>query len=205
MSSPAHPGSYANSNSNSCSLPGRLITADEIRTARLDLIPLRVEHAADMAVVLGDPALHTFIGGSPDDAEMLRNRYRRMLAGSPDPGVSWCNWVVRLREGFLSSSRERSQVEGSSGLVGTVQATIGPGAEGPLAEIAWVIGTPWQGRGFASEAARGLADWLAAQGMRTLVAHVHPDHGASAAVAAAAGLAATGEVHDGEIRWEASP
>ncbi|MFF8642934.1 GNAT family N-acetyltransferase [Streptomyces sp. NPDC015345] len=172
------------------------ITADEIRTARLDLVPLRVEHAAEMAVVLGDPALHAFIGGSPDDAEALRNRYRRMLAGSSDPGVSWCNWVVGFREG--------SQEGESAPLVGTVQATVVPGAQGALAEIAWVIGTPWQGRGFASETARGLVDWLAGQGVRTLVAHVHPDHGASAAVAMAAGLAATDKVHDGEIRWEAS-
>ncbi|MGA4846931.1 GNAT family N-acetyltransferase [Streptomyces sp. G5(2025)] len=176
--------------------PVRLITADEIRTARLDLVPLRVEHATEMAVVLGDPALHGFIGGSPDDAEALRNRYGRMVAGSPEPGVCWCNWVVRSREG--------SRSDAPACLVGTVQATVVPGTRGPLAEIAWVIGTPWQGRGFASEAARGLVAWLAGQGVRTLVAHVHPDHGASAAVAAAAGLAATEKVHDGETRWEAS-
>ncbi|WP_372459835.1 GNAT family N-acetyltransferase [Streptomyces anatolicus] len=161
-----------------------------IRTARLDLVPLRVEHADEMAVVLGDPALHTFIGGSPADADALRERYRRILAGPPEPGVSWCNWVIRLRDARPPR------------LAGTVQATITPGANGPLAEIAWVVGTPWQGRGYASEAARGLVAWLASQGARTVVAHVHPDHTASAAVAAAAGLAATDVVHEGETRWE---
>ncbi|MEU1117705.1 MULTISPECIES: GNAT family N-acetyltransferase [unclassified Streptomyces] len=161
----------------------------ETHTARLDLVPLRVEHADEMAVVLGDPELHTFIGGAPDDVEALRARYRRMLAGAPDPGVSWCNWVLRLRE------------EGRPCLVGTVQATVG--ADG-VAEIAWVVGTPWQGRGLASEAARGLVDWLAARGVHTVVAHVHPNHGASAAVARAAGLTATDVVQDGEIRWELS-
>ena len=35
-----------------------------ISTARLDLLPLRVEHAAEMAEVLADPALHTFTGGT---------------------------------------------------------------------------------------------------------------------------------------------
>ncbi|MEU5683783.1 GNAT family N-acetyltransferase [Streptomyces venezuelae] len=160
----------------------------DFRTDRLDLVPLRVEHADEMAAVLGDPALHTFIGGAPDDVEALRARYRRMLAGSPDPGVSWCNWVLRLR------------AEDRPGLVGTVQATVTP--EG-LAEIAWVVGTPWQGRGFASEAARGLVEWLARRHVRTVVAHVHPDHAASAAVARSAGLAATDVVQDGEIRWEA--
>ncbi|MEU7581288.1 GNAT family N-acetyltransferase [Streptomyces sp. NPDC041068] len=162
----------------------------EIRTARLDLVPLRVEHADEMALVLGDPALHTFIGGSPDDVEALRARYRRMIAGSPDPGVSWCNWVLRLRQ------------QESPCLVGTVQATVGRADR--RAEIAWVVGTPWQGRGFASEAARGLVNWLAGQDVRTVVAHVHPDHGASAAVAKAAGLTPTDTVQDGEIRWEST-
>lgn len=37
--------------------------------------------------------------------------------------------------------------------------------------------------------------------MRSVVAHVHPEHGASAAVAAAAGLAPTEVWQDGERRW----
>ncbi|WP_258952776.1 GNAT family N-acetyltransferase [Lentzea californiensis] len=84
-------------------------------------------------------------------------------------------------------------------LTGTVQATITHADES--AEIAWVVGTPWQGRGIAREAARGLVTWLATQPVRIVIAHVHPDHHASAAVAAAAGLTATDEVHDGETRW----
>lgn len=166
------------------------VHAQEISTARLDLVPLRVEHADEMAVVLSDPALHTFIGGSPDDPRALRARYRRMTAGSPDPAVSWCNWVLRLRD------------EGC--LAGTVQATVVPADAGGelVAEIAWVVGTPWQGRGIAVEAARGLVGWLAAQpAVREVIAHVHPDHRASAAVATAAGLAPTDEWHDGEVKW----
>ncbi|MEU7530096.1 GNAT family N-acetyltransferase [Saccharothrix sp. NPDC042600] len=170
-------------------MSGRL-HAPAIGTARLDLVPLRVDHAEEMAVVLADPALHTFTGGTPDDPRALRSRYERMLAGSPDPAVSWLNWVVRLRE--------------ESRLAGTVQATVGPTDQGPVAEVAWVVGTPFQGRGIAREAARGLVDWLGRQGVRTVVAHVHPDHHASAAVATAAGLAPTDEVHDGEVRWRLS-
>ncbi|MFC8126960.1 GNAT family N-acetyltransferase [Streptomyces sp. NPDC057302] len=168
-----------------------IIRAQEIRTARLDLVPLQVEHADEMADVLADPALHAFIGGSPDDPQALRARYRRMTAGSPDPAVSWCNWVLRLRD------------EGC--LAGTVQATAGPadGGEGLVAEIAWVVGTPWQGRGLAVEAARGLVEWLAGRrAVHGVIAHVHPDHRASAAVAAAAGLAPTHEWQDGEVKWQ---
>lgn len=172
--------------------PDPIGTPAVIRTARLDLVPLRVEHADEMAAVLADPALHTFIGGAPDGVTALRARYGRMLAGSPDPAVSWLNWVVRLRTGQLPC------------LVGTVQATVTPGADGdgPTAEVAWVIGTPWQGRGFASEAACGLVSWLTERAVQGVIAHVHPDHKASAAVAASAGLAATDVVEDGEVRWE---
>ncbi|GAA3681091.1 RimJ/RimL family protein N-acetyltransferase [Lentzea atacamensis] len=154
-----------------------------ISTDRLDLLPLRVEHAAEMATVLADPALHTFTGGAPLSPEALLARYERLVAGSPDPAQRWLNWVIRLRA--------------DDRLAGTVQATI----TGRTAEIAWVVGTPWQGRGIASEAARGLVGWLGTQPVDTVIAHVHPDHHASAAVAASAGLSPTGEWHDGEIRW----
>ena len=69
------------------------------------------------------------------------------------------------------------------------------------AEIAWVLGAAWQGRGYAKEAGVGLVAWLQAQGARRIVAHVHPDHAASAAVAAAAGLSRTDQVDDGEFLW----
>ncbi|MFJ8014437.1 GNAT family N-acetyltransferase [Streptomyces sp. NPDC096339] len=157
-----------------------------LATERLELVPLRPSHAEEMAGVLADPALHSFIGGAPLAADELRARYERLAAGSPDPGVVWCNWVLRLRAGCR--------------LVGTVQATVEP-ARG-LAELAWVVGTPWQGRGLAAEAARALADWLRGLPVDLLVAHVHPDHAASAAVAAACGLRPTPHRQDGEVRWE---
>ena len=154
-----------------------------ISTLRLDLLPLQVEHAEEMAGVLADPALHTFIGGAPHTPAALRDRYERLVAGSPDPAERWLNWVISLRD--------------EARLVGTVQATV----TDRTAEIAWIVGTPWQGRGFASEAARGLVGWLSTQPVHTVVAHVHPDHHASAAVARSAGLTATDEWQDGEVRW----
>src|SRR5689334_8093422 len=161
------------------------IRARTIHTARLDLLPLLVEHASEMAAVLADPGLHTFIGGTPADPQALRARYERLVAGSPDPAVSWCNWVVQLRD--------------QACLTGTVQATITIPEH--TAEIAWVIGTPWQGRGIATEATRGLITWLHNQSVPTVIAHIHPDHHASQAVATAAGLTPTTIHQDGEIRW----
>ena len=167
-----------------------VLEAETISTTRLDLLPLQVAHAEEMAVVLSDPALHTFIGGTPDTPQALRSRYQRMTAGSPDPAVSWLTWVIRLRD--------------ESCLTGTVQATVGPSGNGPIAEVAWVVGTPWQGRGIATEAARGLVDWLSRQPVQTVIAHIHPEHRASAAVATAAGLTRTDEWHEGEMLWRRS-
>jgi len=164
------------------------IATEVINTERLDLLPLRLEHADEMVTVLADPALHTFIGGTPDSPDALRSRYQRMVAGSPDPAVTWHNWVIRLRD--------------EARLTGTVQATVSHGGQEPTTEIAWVVGTPWQGRGIATEAARGLIAWLGEQPAQTVIAHIHPDHLASAAVATACGLTPTNTWHDGEIRWQ---
>ncbi|MEU7554183.1 GNAT family N-acetyltransferase [Streptomyces sp. NPDC044571] len=155
-------------------------------TARLDLLPLRTDHADELAVALADPALHAFTGGAPLPPEVLRARCARLAAGSPDPSVVWGNWVLRLRE--------------DGRLVGTVQATVTPARD--TAEVAWVVGTPWQGRGLAVEAARALTGWLSGLPVGRLIAHIHPEHHASAAVAAACGFVPTPERENGEIRWQ---
>ncbi|WP_433254599.1 GNAT family N-acetyltransferase [Streptosporangium sp. CA-135522] len=161
-----------------------MTTAEPIRTPRLTLEPLAVEHAAQMARALADPALHVFTGGSPATAEELRGRYARMVAGPPPGGDdAWLNWVIRL--------------DGQEGLVGYVQATLAAGR----ASVAWVVGTPWQGRGIAGEAALALLAWLQERGVNTVVATIHPDHAASSAVARRIGLVPTGDRMDGEVVW----
>ena len=102
------------------------IAAQPISTRRLTLVPLSPEHADEMDAVLAASDLYIFTGGSPPTAEELRARYKRWTAGSPDPDVSWCNWVIQLQSPRC--------------LTGTVQATISTGGE-PLAEVAWVVGT----------------------------------------------------------------
>ncbi len=179
------------------------LSAAAISTGRLLLTPLRVADAGQMAGVLADERLYEFTGGGPGSPAELQARYARLLAGSPDPAVSWLNWIVRLR--------------GSGQAVGTVQATvtrtgtgtrIGTGTRdathaggGTHAEVAWIVGRPWQGRGYAAEAAAGLVGWLLGQGTMVITACIHPDHLASAGVAARAGLAVTDDVIDGERVW----
>jgi RimJ/RimL family protein N-acetyltransferase len=143
-----------------------------------------------MTTVLSDPGLYTYIGGTPPTRTELRSRYQRQVTGSPDPAISWCNWVIQFRD--------------NTDLVGTVQATVTTHDTGRTAEIAWVVGTAWQRRGIATEAAQGLIGWLAQQHVPTITAHIHPDHHASNAVATAAGLTPTSQWCDGEVTWHLS-
>ena len=141
-----------------------------------------------MAAVLDDIRLHRYIGGEPLTLEELRARYEHLVTGpSPYHGERWLNWIVRRRR------------DGQA--VGTVQATVTSGDGGPRAAVAWVIGMPYQGFGFATEAARGLVDWLRHNGVRDIVASIHPDNLASAAVARRAGLRPTDERSGDEIVW----
>jgi RimJ/RimL family protein N-acetyltransferase len=156
---------------------------------RLDLEPLRVEHADEMAPLLDDPQLHTFIGGEPASLDELRDRYQRLVEGrSPDGRQSWLNWVLRCRTDRRA--------------VGTVQATVEDDPDGRLAEVAWVVARPYQGQGYAREAGECMVRWLREQGVVVVRAHVYPDHAASQAVARAIGLTPTSVVVDEEVRWE---
>jgi RimJ/RimL family protein N-acetyltransferase len=133
--------------------------------------------------VFADPALHAFTGGTPATEDELRSRYAAQVAGPADGGAEWHNWMLRRRD--------RGE------LVGTVQATV----TGTAAELAWVVAVPHQRSGYAREGATAVAGWLRGRGVVRFVAHIHPEHAASAGVARALGLAPTDTVVDGEIRW----
>ena len=163
----------------------RHLRAEAIDTARLHLEPLRVEHADELVEVLDDPVLHRYVGGRPATLAQLRGRFRLKARGmSEDALQTWLNWVVR----------------DSAAPVGYLQATITPGAAGG-AELAWVIGVPHQGRGYATEAASGVVGWLTGRGVRRFVAHLHPGNVASRRVAAHLGMHPTPVVVDGETEW----
>jgi RimJ/RimL family protein N-acetyltransferase len=165
--------------------------AGVIETERLVLQPLRSEDADDMVDVLADERLHEFIGGRPQTLDELRDRYRRLAAGSPHADQVWLNWIARRRSDAQA--------------VGTVQATLTDRQGTWTAEVAWVVGVDFQGRGFASEAAQALVAWLQHRGVATVEAHIRADHGASAAVATRAGLRPTADEVDGEQVWISGP
>lgn len=157
-----------------------------IRSARLELTPLTVADADEMVDVLGAPSLYRFTGGEPPTLDQLVRRYTTQVAGAPTgSGEGWHNWIVRPSHGGPS--------------MGYVQATITNG--GARAEIAWVIGVQFQGNGYAAESASAMVAALGAGAVSEIVAHIHPDHGASNAVAARVGLQPTDRFVDGEREW----
>jgi methyltransferase (TIGR00027 family) len=160
------------------------LAAEPIAAERLDLEPVRVEHAAEVARALDDAGLHEFTGGRPATVDELRERYARWAVGhSPDGTQGWLNWVIRRRD--------------TGAAVGTMQVTLTTRG----AELAWVVAVAQQGRGYAREAALATVDWLRAHGVTALVAHIHPDHRASMAIATVLGLRPTEVTVDGETQW----
>jgi RimJ/RimL family protein N-acetyltransferase len=155
-------------------------------TSRLALTPLRPEDADAVFSLYADERMYVFTGDPTPTLEDLRARYRRLAVGRSDDGrQEWRNWIVRQR------------VDDEP--VGVLQATIDD--EGRHSLIAWDVGVAWQGRGYASEAAGAVMRWLEARGVVAVEAHVHPDHIASARVAAKIGLEVTDEMVDGEWVW----
>jgi RimJ/RimL family protein N-acetyltransferase len=151
---------------------------------RVVLAELAVADAAAMVEVLSSPELYVFTGGSPPSLSDLERRYTSQVNGSGRDGEDWYNWIIRLA--------------GPMTAIGYVQATVT--ADG--ADVAWVIGLPWQGRGFAKEAATAMLALLRARGVGRITAHISPDHLASIHVAESLGLVATEEIDDdGERVW----
>lgn len=160
-----------------------------LSSPRLQLEILSSDHADEAAVTFAGPELHEFIGGTPSTAAELAARYTRLERGrSVDGAQLWFNWMLR------------DTVSGR--LVGTVQATVEGSTGADLrASLAWVVGTPFQRRGYAGEAARAVAAWLRDEGVDTMQAFIHPDNDASAAIAQSLGLRRTTTMDDGEFLW----
>ena len=77
---------------------------------RLDLEPLRVDHAAEAVQAFDDDRLHTFTGGRPATEDELRDRYTRQAAGGPPTaarrGSTGCSGAA-TPESWSAPSRRR--------------------------------------------------------------------------------------------------
>lgn len=138
---------------------------------------------------MSEEPLNEFIGGTPLSAAELATRYTLLARGSSADGTQlWFNWMMRAT--------------GTGRLVGTVQATVECIATDDMhANVAWVVGPPFQGSGYAEEGACAMVTWLRTRGVRVMEAYIHPDNLASAAVARSLDLSQTSIMEDGEFLW----
>ena len=166
-----------------------------LEAARLRLTQLAPGDAADLAAAMSDPGLYAYIGGAPPMVDEVAARIRRYNEGPPRRSEVWHNWALRLGPSEADAGR----------LIGHLQATVRGHDRDASVEIAWLVGTPWQGRGYASEAATVITDWLVRNGAREVIARIAPGHRASERVAANAGLRRTDETQDGEEIWRLVP
>jgi RimJ/RimL family protein N-acetyltransferase len=162
--------------------------SDGLTTARLDLVPLTAGDAEDLFRVFDDPALGRWTGESPPaDVGALRGRFAAWEAGPPQGSPErWLNWAMRRH------------ADGRA--IGHMQSTV----VGETASVAWVVGSAFQGQGFATEAARAVVAWLRETGIVAIEASIHPGNVASQVVASRVGLHPTDRIDDGEVVWSAS-
>ena len=158
-----------------------------LQTRRLILRPMVRDDAADLFGLLRDPAMYRFTESAPPaSVDELREKIRlREVRRSPEGDELWLNWTLRLRS--------------SAQAIGYVQATVVE----RRADLAWVVGSAFQNRGYATEAGRCVAGWIGEHmEVSELRAAIHPGHAASRRVAARIGLRASGELTDeGEEMW----
>src|SRR5687767_9604035 len=106
-----------------------------VATTRLRIAPLEAAHAAGLFEAFSDPRIYEHIeGGLPGKVAELAEQLARRVAGSSDNQERWLNYAVQLQD--------------SGGWIGRLEATIIP----QWAEVAYVFGPAYWGRGYAAEA-----------------------------------------------------
>ena len=167
-----------------------------LETANLLLEPW---HPAQLLALLEQPERFAELAGRPA-APGLRELYAS--------GTVSREWIAALRganspdpwqHGFRVAQRDAGIVIGSAGFKGL--------PAGGLAEIAYGIAPPFEGKGYATEAARALIAFAFGQeGVERLRAHTLPVANASTRVLTKCGFSYVGtfeDPEDGQVwRWE---
>lgn len=164
-----------------------MLIARGIRAQRLRLEPIAVAHAVEMFAILCDGSLYTWTGGTaPASLSELKARYARQAVGrSADGRECWLNWICRG--------------EANGAVVGYVQATVSESE----CFVAWVIGSAWQCRGYATEATSAMLAWLRTETNLPMKAAIRLGHLASERVARKCGFEPSEQEIEGERVWGA--
>lgn len=141
-----------------------MTVAPTIRTERLTLRPHRIEDFEPMAARFAtDWAVHM---GGPTP----RNTMWRWFAAEVGswPLLGYGSWAMELHEGGEAIG----------------QVGVNKPAHFPEVELGWLVYPPFEGKGYAFEAASAARDWaFGPRGLDTLVSYIDPKNARSIALA----------------------
>jgi RimJ/RimL family protein N-acetyltransferase len=146
-----------------------------LASERLTYEPLTAAHAAALFPSFCDPRVTEHIGDAPASLEALAADFTRMAAGPPAsrPTDQWIDFAVRLAS--------------TGDYIGRIESTC----YGAWAEVAYVFGVAWWGKGYASEAMRWMhAHLMSRFGVTEFWATVRPANTRSLALLARLGYQA---------------
>jgi len=147
-----------------------------LQTPRLLLRMFRQTDIDAYARICADPDVMRFLGGTP----MSRGEAWRQMA------MFLGHWQLRGYGMWAVEERETGTLVGR---VGFLEPEGWPGFE-----LAWTLGRPHWGRGFASEAARAALDYaFTTLGRERVISLIHPDNPRSIRVAERLGEHVEGE------------
>jgi [ribosomal protein S5]-alanine N-acetyltransferase len=157
---------------------------DDLETERLRLRPLRESDLEALAAIYADPRTMRFLGGARTRDE-TRTGLGWIIAAHHEQGFGL--WATTLRaDGMLI---------GRCGIL--VQDVDGATEH----EIAYLLGSQWWGRGYATGAAAVIRDHARAQlGFDRLISLIDPENEASKAVARRVGMH-----HERDLAFEGRP
>jgi ribosomal-protein-alanine N-acetyltransferase len=151
---------------------------EPIRTERLVLRPFDVDDLDALAEVLADPEVMRYVGKG-EARGRTRDESERTLRAILEEYEQWGH-------GLLAAITPAENDGTPIGWCGLIRWTLDGVEE---VEVAYLLGRPHWGKGYATEAATAVRDHgLQVLGRRRLVSLIYPDNAASVRVAEKAGM-----------------
>jgi RimJ/RimL family protein N-acetyltransferase len=140
----------------------------EITTERLHLKLPTIDDFEARVAILQEPAVYKYLGGMPFNRHDVWSRILSQIGHWHVYGFGyWCLW-----------ERSSGQHVGNLGF-GVLERGVVPDF-GTAPELGYILGTQFQGKGYASEAAQAAHDWLYAKmGQIRTVAMISPSNDTS--------------------------
>ena len=117
----------------------------DFQSVRLQMKPVKKSFAKQVWPILNDSRLYTYLPEDPPTLDTLERRFAFWEPGmSPDQSEYWLNWMIQAKD--------------TQQVFGTIQAGIH--RESKVATIAYILGSDFQKKGYATEAVSSLIDFL---------------------------------------------